>query len=112
MINEMFCEDEYEWLYRAATALLIPFILNYIFTMACWMRSEEKIKTLIFPLLNIYPQFCEYTLNIFFFCQALSISQSLNLSLSLRDRADTIITLYPKKNILKSNSLISLGRLT
>ena len=29
-------------------------------------------------------------------CQALSISQSLNLSLSLgdRDRADTIITLY------------------
>ena len=31
-----------------------------------------------------------------FFCQALSISQSLNLSLSLRDRdrADTIITLY------------------
>ena len=61
MINEMFCEDEYEWLYGAATALLIPFILNYIFTMACWMRSEEKIKTLIFPLLNIYPQFCEYT---------------------------------------------------
>ena len=31
-----------------------------------------------------------------FYCQALSISQSLNLSLSLRDRdrADTIITLY------------------
>ena len=28
------------------------------------------------------------------YCQALSISQSLNLSLSLRDRADTIITLY------------------
>ena len=27
-------------------------------------------------------------------CQGLSISQSLNLSLSLRDRADTIITLY------------------
>ena len=32
----------------------------------------------------------------FWYCQALSISQSLNLSLSLRDRdrADTIITLY------------------
>ena len=74
MINKLFCEYEYDyedfvsfyeyeygWLNGAATALLIPFILNYIFTMACWMRSEEKIKTLIFPLLNIYPQFCEYT---------------------------------------------------
>ena len=28
-------------------------------------------------------------------CQALSISQSINLSLSLRDRADTIITFHP-----------------
>ena len=46
--------------HEVGTALLIPFTLNYIFTMACWMRSKEKIQTIIFPVLNIYPQFCEY----------------------------------------------------
>ena len=37
------------------------------------------------------------------YCQALSISQSLNLSLSLRDRADTKITFHPPtKNFLSA----------
>ena len=34
-------------------------------------------------------------------CQGLSISQSLNLSLSLRDRADTIITLPHQSKLFK-----------
>ena len=43
-----------------AIALFIPFSLNYIFTLACWILSEEKTRTLIFPLLIIYPQFCKF----------------------------------------------------
>ena len=66
------------------TALLIPFTLNYIFTMACWMRSKEKIQTIIFPVLNIYPQFCEYTLNIFLLSSSLYLSISKSFVISER----------------------------
>ena len=43
-----------------AIALFIPFSLNYIFTLGCWILSKEKTRTLIFPLLIIYPQFCKF----------------------------------------------------
>ena len=41
-----------------ATAMLIPFCLNYIFCFIAFFRlGTDKKKTFIFPLLNLYPQF-------------------------------------------------------
>ena len=43
---------------KMATAMLTPFLLNYIFCFVSFLR-KEKIKkfTFMFALLNIYPQF-------------------------------------------------------
>merc|ERR1719510_2324590 len=41
-----------------ATAMLIPFLLNYVFCWITFLRKEKNKKfTFIFALLNIYPQF-------------------------------------------------------
>ena len=41
-----------------ATAMFIPFCLNYIFCFITFFRlGTDKKKTFIFPLLNLYPQF-------------------------------------------------------
>ena len=41
--------------------LVIPFSLNYILNLIDWYRNEDKrLGTVIFPLLNIYPQFCKF----------------------------------------------------
>merc|ERR1719510_2347070 len=41
-----------------ATAMLIPFLLNYVFCFITFLRKEKNKKlALIFALLNIYPQF-------------------------------------------------------
>ena len=46
---------------KFATALLIPFLLNYTLSFITWYNlnenSEQKKHTFIFPLLNIYPQY-------------------------------------------------------
>ena len=43
---------------KMATAMLIPFLLNYIVCFITFLRKEKNKKfTFIFPLLNIYPQF-------------------------------------------------------
>ena len=43
---------------KMATALLTPFLLNYIFCFICFFRKEKNKKfTFIFALLDIYPQF-------------------------------------------------------
>ena len=40
-------------------ALLFFFLLNYGMTFGAWFRYEEdKSKTLVYPLFNIYPQLC------------------------------------------------------
>ena len=45
---------------KMATAMLIPFLLNYIVCFITFIRKEENKKyTFIFALLNIYPQFGE-----------------------------------------------------
>jgi len=38
LIIKLFLGNEYGF----GTALLIPFTLNYIFTMACWMCSKKR----------------------------------------------------------------------
>ena len=44
--------------YYMATALLIPFLLNYFVCFITFLRKEKnKEFTFIFALLNIYPQF-------------------------------------------------------
>jgi len=44
---------------RAAMILFVPVLLNWFFTFCCWKRLEkEKLKTVFFSLINIYPQFC------------------------------------------------------
>ena len=41
-----------------ATAMLVPFSLNYIFCFIAFFNQEmNKKSTFIFPLLNLYPQF-------------------------------------------------------
>merc|ERR1711881_468163 len=41
-----------------ATAMLIPFLLNYVFCWITFFRKEKNKKfTFIFVLLTIYPQF-------------------------------------------------------
>ena len=43
---------------RMATAMLIPFLLNYLVCFISFLRKEKKRKyTLIFALINLYPQF-------------------------------------------------------
>ena len=43
---------------KLATAMLIPFLLNYIVCFITFLRKEKNKKfTFIFALLNIYPQF-------------------------------------------------------
>ena len=43
---------------RFATALLIPFMLNYILSWLAWTRLERnKQATFIWPVLNLYPQY-------------------------------------------------------
>ena len=43
---------------KMATAMLIPFLLNYFVCFITFFRKEKnKILTFIFALLNIYPQF-------------------------------------------------------
>ena len=43
-----------------ATAMLTPFLLNYIVCFITFLRKEKNKKfTFIFALLNIYPQFGE-----------------------------------------------------
>ena len=40
--------------------LFVPVLLNWFFTFCCWKRLEqEKLKTVFFSLINIYPQFCK-----------------------------------------------------
>ena len=54
-------EKEKEQSPKYAIALLFFFLLNYVLCFLAWFRYEEKkLKTLIFPLLNLYPQFCKY----------------------------------------------------
>ena len=44
--------------YKMATAMLTPFLLNYLVCFITFLRKEKNKKfTFIFPLLNIYPQF-------------------------------------------------------
>ena len=46
--------------YKMATAMLTPFLLNYIVCFITFLRKEKNKKfTFIFALLNIYPQFGE-----------------------------------------------------
>ena len=48
------------WYYhpKMATAMLIPFLLNYIVCFINFLRKEKNKKLIfIFALLNIYPQF-------------------------------------------------------
>ena len=43
-----------------ATAMLLPFLLNYVVCLITFFRRETNRRfTFIFPLLNIYPQFGE-----------------------------------------------------
>ena len=50
------CQHQYHP--QFASYLLVPFLLNYIVCFVSWTRySENKSKTFIFPILNIYPQF-------------------------------------------------------
>ena len=43
---------------KMATAMFVPFLLNYFVCLITFLRKEEKRKIyLVFALLNIYPQF-------------------------------------------------------
>ena len=45
---------------KMATAMLTPFLLNYIVCFVTFLRKEKNKKfTFIFALLNLYPQFGE-----------------------------------------------------
>ena len=53
--NKNVCDSSHP---KMATAMLIPFCLNYIFCFITFFRlGIDKKKTFIFPLLNHYPQF-------------------------------------------------------
>ena len=45
--------------YKLATVLLMPFLLNYIVCFYTFFRltTNRKRYTIIFPLLNLYPQY-------------------------------------------------------
>ena len=46
---------------KMATAMLIPYLLNYVVCFITFLRKEKNKKfTFIFALLNIYPQFGKY----------------------------------------------------
>ena len=54
--NQNFCRFSRH--YKMATAMLTPFLLNYIVCFITFLRKEKNKKfTFIFALLNIYPQF-------------------------------------------------------
>ena len=54
--NQTLCDFSYHP--KMATAMLTPFLLNYIVCFRTFFRKEKnKIFTFIFALLNIYPQF-------------------------------------------------------
>ena len=41
-----------------ATALFLPFLLNYLVSFYTWKRiCKKKMKTFIFPLFNFFPQY-------------------------------------------------------
>ena len=41
-----------------ATALFLPFLLNYLVSFYTWKRiCKNKMKTFIFPIINIFPQY-------------------------------------------------------
>ena len=40
-----------------ATAMLLPFLVNYLVTFYLWTTINRNPKTVIFPLLNIFPQY-------------------------------------------------------
>ena len=55
--NQTFCRFSTPH-YKMATAMLIPFLLNYIVCFITFLRKEKNKKfTFIFALLNLYPQF-------------------------------------------------------
>ena len=44
--------------WKFATALLIPFLLNYVLSWLAWARLEKnKLRTFLWPALNLYPQY-------------------------------------------------------
>ena len=54
--NQNVCRRDYNP--KMATAMLTPFLLNYIVCFKAFLRKEKNRKfTFIFALLNIYPQF-------------------------------------------------------
>ena len=56
--NKNVCYGEHVSHPNMATAMLIPFCLNYIICFITFFRlGTDKKKTFIFPLLNLYPQF-------------------------------------------------------
>ena len=58
--NRYWHDKEKEQSPKYAIALLFFFLLNYLLCFLAWFRNEEKrLKTLIFPILNVYPQFCK-----------------------------------------------------
>ena len=40
-----------------AMGLLLPFLLNYFVALYCWATMKRNPKTIIFPLLNVFPQY-------------------------------------------------------
>ena len=43
---------------KFATALLVPFLLNYILSWLAWARLEKyRLRTFLWPALNLYPQY-------------------------------------------------------
>ena len=66
---------------KFGTALLVPFLLSYIACFFTWARlNKNKKKTLIFPLLNIYPQFGKRNIYLIIKCE-LYIFQRLSKSI-------------------------------
>ena len=69
-IFELFTYDEnYQHLNvlrrKYGLSLSFFFLLNYLLCFAAWYRHEEdKLKTFIFPMMNIYPQFCKLQFNV------------------------------------------------
>ena len=53
-------------LQQVTIAMVFFFLLNYIMCFVTWIRLEKdsKIFTFIYPLLNLYPQFCKYRMPI------------------------------------------------
>ena len=61
-----FCSKTTENHPRIASSLLSFFMINYIVCMLTFFRlvkdRKDRIKLFIFPLLNVYPQYSEYSL--------------------------------------------------